>query len=1031
VYIADLSIKRPILMSMVLIVFVLFGGIAYFGLNLELTPEITLPVITVQTVYPGSGPKEIESQISRKIEDAISGVSEIDYIQSYSMESVSYVLVFFDMSKNVHQALQEVKDKVDPILNELPQDAERPVVQRFDPTALPVVEMVLSGNVDATELYDIADKQLRMKLSQIRGVADLSITGGREREIRIELDRQTVEQLGISLPRLSQILAAQNIEMPGGSIQRSSQEFSVRLEGNFDSVESIRSLEVPTANGMRRLGDIAVVRDIGEDVRKRTSFRNFREGTGDDNVVLLSVMRATGGNAVEIYDLLQEELPDLQAGLPDGCSLTVVNEGTSFTRDSVVDTLTNIVLGIILTSLILLFFLHDYKSTIIVALSMPMSIISTFLFIQIFDFSLNILSLMGLSTSVGILVTNSVVVLENIFRHKEMGHNKRESASKGTGEIALAVLASTLTNLMVFLPLATLSSVAGSMFKQFSLTVVFATIFSLIMSFTLTPMLASLILPESDRKKHPIGERLEKLFASWERVYGRLLAILLRSKKRGFGVIAATIGLFVLTMMFAGNIGFEFMGKMDEGYIGVRVELPTGYDLASTARTLRTLEDRIAQYPDISHCWTTLGTTGSTNVGVNLAYLKIKLVPADQRSSSTNDMVSALIEDFSDVPNAIIRVSSITSMQMGEGDIEFDLLGPNLDELEQIKNRLLPRITALPGIRNVNTSSRAGKPEITITPRRDVMAEAGVLMSDIALTLRGSIDGIVSSTIKEAGEEYDIRIVMSDESVDTPEEIGKIPVVAASGTYALEQLADLHFTEGYSTIVRKDRSREIKFSANIAPGFVMGDVMNEIDAIVAEQDLPKGYETRWSSMAKEMKSTTIDIARAFIIALLLTYMLLAAMLESLTQPLLILGTVPTALIGVVLSLLWTGATMNIISMLSIVMLIGIVVNNGILLLDYTNILVRERGIAAHDALLEACPTKLKPILMSTLAIILGMLPMALGMGASGSELRQPMGIVSIGGLLVSTIMSLVLIPVLYHLTHKTSTTPSTVIQDSK
>jgi HAE1 family hydrophobic/amphiphilic exporter-1 len=1018
------------MMTMVLIVFVLFGGLAFFGMNLELTPEVALPVITVQTVYPGSGPQEIESQISKKIEDAVSPVSEIDNMQSYSMESVSYVILQFAMSKDVNLAVQEVKDKVDAIINDLPDGVDRPIVQRFDPTAIPVVELILSGNVEATVLYDIADKQLSDRLSQVRGVANVEVTGGQEREIRIEVDNQTVQQHALSLQKLAGILSAQNMDMPGGNVQRSSQEFSIRLKGQFPSIESIRDTQIPTANGLMRLGDIATVADLGEDVRERTSFSDVRKGDGDDDVILLRVMKATDGNAVSIYEEIESRMEELQSSLPEGCEIHVVDQSATFTKSSVEDTFTNILLGIILTSLILLFFLHDYKSTIIVALSMPMSIISTFMFMEFFGFTLNIMSLMGLSTAVGILVTNSVVVLENIFRHKQLGHNKRESASKGTSEIALAVIASTLTNIMVFLPLATMSSIAGRFFQQFSLTVVFATIFSLIMSFTLTPMLASLILPEHDRKKHPLGERLERVFHSWELGYQRFLRTLLANKARGWMAVITAIILFVGTMMFAGNIGFEFMGTMDEGRIAVRVELPTGYDLNSTAEALSKIETRLHTYPEVSHTWTTFGTMGSTDVGSNLALMKVKLVDLDQRNRSTQKMIAALIEDCSDIPNASIRISMGSSLEFGEGDIQFNLIGHDLQKLEAIKAQLLPRFQEIPGIRNLNTSSRSGKPEITLTPKRERLARAGLMVSDLAMALRGSIDGLVGTAYKDHGEEYAIRVVASDESVDTPEEIGQIPVVSASGTYMLEQLADIEFTDGYSRILRKNRSRSILFTADVAEGYVMGDLTSEVNRILEEAELPSGYEIRWAGMAQEMSKTTADIIQAFIIALLLTYMLLAAMLESLTQPLMILGTVPFAMIGVVLALLSTNVSMNIISMLSIVMLIGIVVNNGILLLDYTNILVRDRGKNIHDALLEACPTKLKPIIMSTLAIILGMLPMAIGLGASGAELRQPMGVVSIGGLLVSTVMSLVLIPVLYNLSSRKSHT-STQTQDVK
>lgn len=1007
-------------MSMFLIVFVLFGALAYFGMNLELTPQIDFPMITVQTIYGGAGPAEIESQVTKKIEDAVSPISGIDYIQSYSMESVSFVLIAFDLTKDVNIGLNEVKDKVDGIANDLPGDADLPIIKKIDINALPVVNLVFSGPQPITELYDFTDRYLKNRLSQIEGVANVEVTGGQPREIRVEMDNKTVLQHSISLPQLARILAAQNMDMPAGNFKRESQDYSVRLKGEFDDIGTIRELEIPTGHGPRKLGDVAAIRDLGAEVTERTTYFNNSTKTGDDNVIQLGLVRASDGNAVHIYRALTAALPDIKRSLPDGASLEIVYDSAAMIGDSVNDTLMNIFLGVALTSLILLFFLHDYKSTIIVGLSMPMSLISTFLFMKRSGFTLNILSLMGLSTAVGILVTNSVVVLENIFRYKSLGRDSRESASKGTSEIAMAVIASAGTNLVVFLPLATMSSIAGQMFRQFSLTVVYATIFSLIMSFTLTPMLAALILPQRENKKHPIGQRLERIFSSWESAYKKLLKVLLTNKLRGGLVIVLSLILLGFSLILAGVIGFEFIPKMDEGTISVQVELPVGYKLEETASVMEVIEARIQKNEEVSHFWTTLGRISQTDQGSNLAALTIRLVDADQRNHYTTEINARMIHELSDIPNAKIRVTESSRMFSGRSDIEFFLLGQDLDSLEAINAKMLANLVTIPGLINLNSSSRAGKPEVTILPYRHKVAETGLSVADIALALRTSVAGMVTTHYKDRGEEYDIRVTMTDETVDSPEKIGSIPIVGAGGTFRLDQLADIKFTEGYSKILHRNRYKSIQFTCDVAQGYVMGDITNAIDATVNEMNLPAGYSISWGGMAKELTKTTRDILQAFIIAIILTYMLLAAMLESLTQPLLILGTIPLALIGVFGGLAMTGLSMNIISMLAIVMLVGIVVNNAILLLDYTNILVRQRGMNVHDALLEACPTKLKPIIMSSAAIILGMLPMALGIGVSGAELRQPMGVVSIGGLAVSSVLSLVIIPVLYNVVAKNS-----------
>jgi len=742
-----------------------------------------------------------------------------------------------------------------------------------------------------------------------------------------------------------------------------------------------------------------------------------------NEVVLLSLIKSSDGNTVKMADEVQRVLPVIEQDLPEGCRLTTVMDKSVFIRSAVEDTLGNILLGILLTGLVLLFFLHDLRSTLIVATAMPYSIISTFLFLQLSDFSFNIMTLMGLSTAVGILVTNSVVVIENIFRHKEMGHNRREAADKGTSEIAVAVIASTLTNLVVFLPIASMSSLVGQFFKEFALTVTYATIFSLIASFTVTPMLASLILPDKEVKKHPLGIRLEKMFLSWENTYKRWLQVILKNKARSWSVVIVSMVLFVLSLFVARQVGFEFMPLLDEGDINIEVELPQGYNLQQTAALVNTLEGRLKKHPEVKQILTTLGSISDLDVGTNLAIMRVKLVDVAERQWSSNQMASRFIKELSDVPNALIRVSPVSSMGSGQAPVQFYLLGQDVDKLENIKKQIVEKIKTIPGLENLNTSSRPGKPELTLVPDRKKIADAGLTVFDLAMTLRASVEGVVTTRYRESGNEYDIRLKLKERSVNSPEKIGALTVVSRTGRYQLGQLAEVRYTQGYSKILHKDKYKSIEFSAYNGPGHPLGDIVNEINRRTAQIDIPAGYKIDWGGNAKMMKDTAQDMLRTFIIAFLLTYMLLAAILESLTQPLLILGTVPLALIGVFLSLFITGQTMNTVSMMAIVMLLGIVVNNAILIMDYANIL-RRRGMGVKEALIEASPTKLKAIIMATVAIILGMAPMALGVGAAGVEFRQPMGIVSIGGLLVSGVLTLFVIPALYYLTTKEQKAPA-------
>jgi HAE1 family hydrophobic/amphiphilic exporter-1 len=816
---------------------------------------------------------------------------------------------------------------------------------------------------------------------------------------------------------LSQILSAQNQDIPGGQFQRQSQEYSSRVKGKFQSIDQLKNLEIPTATGTKRLDRIANIVDSGVEVKVRSTYFNGLTDSKEDNVVMLSIIKASDGNTVKMARDIRKVLPEIKEELPNNVQLDLVTDRSEFINASVEDTLTNIALGILLTALVLLFFLHDLRSTLIAALSMPFSIISTFLLLDFSGFSINIMSLMGLSTSVGILVANSIVVLENIFRHKAMGNNKREAAGKGTSEVVVAVIASAMTNIVVFVPIANMSSLIGQFFREFAMTVAYATVFSIIVSFTLTPMLASIILPEHDTKKHKIGDWLERMFKSWENSYQKILGMVIKNRLTSGITVAVSVILFFLSFFVAAQLSFEFFPATDEGIVDIELELPQGYNLNETANILEKIETKVTSHNEVKHILTQIGKINDLNQGTNLALMKIELVDVEQRVITTQEMVSALIRELSEIPNSIIRIKIGSSFQAGEAPITFYLQGNELDQLEVIKRDLYSKIKDIPGIANLNTSSRAGKPEITLTPDRIKMAEAGLTVFDLAMTLRASMEGLTTTRYSEEGEEYDIRIKLNDSSVDSPEKIGNLAVMTPTGRFKMNQLAEVKFTEGYSRILHSEKAKTIQFTAEVLPGFALGDVTSEINNEIENLQLSGGYSVKWTGEAEMMMEAMLDMGFAFLLAFLLTYMLLAAILESFTQPLMILSTIPLAMIGVFIGLYVTGLNLGVMGMLAIVMLIGIVVNNAILILDYTNVLVRK-GSTVKDALLEAAPTKLKPILMSTIAIILGMAPMALGIGSAGKEFRQPIGVVSIGGLIVSGILTLYVIPAVYQLVHR-------------
>ncbi|MCJ7553011.1 MAG: efflux RND transporter permease subunit [Ignavibacteriaceae bacterium] len=1015
---AKISINRPVMTTMGLLVFVIFGAIAFFGLNLDLQPDVEIPFVTIQTIYPGAGPKEVETLISKRLEDAISTVTGIERIESYSLDGASIVIIEFKIGKDVDVANQEIKDKVDATLNDLPEDAQKPIVQKVDFKAFSVLDVVLSGNLDPRQLYEIADKTLKDRFSQIEGVANVEIAGGQEREIRIVLDNKTVFENTISLPQLTQILAAHNMDIPGGYFQIKDQEYTVRLDGEFSSPEMIKEIEIPTAFGPKKLRQVADVIDSGKDIRQRTIYNNVKQGFRNTNVVRLGIIKSADGNVVDVARAIHESLPEISQSLPEGCDLEVVKDASEYVQSAVNDTMSNIILGVILTAIVLFIFLHDFRSTIIVALSMPVSIISTFLLIQMAGLSLNMMTLMGLSVSVGVLVANSIVVIENIFRYKGLGKSTKEASFIGTSEVMVAVLASTLTNIVVFLPIANMSSLVGQWLKELALAAVFATIFSLIMSFTLTPMLASLILPESIKPTwfSKFMYRFEKKNIDY---YKNLLSKVLSTKLRSFIIVIAAFVLFVITMIALGpKLGFEFMPTMDNGRIKIEAEMPEGYNLAETEKLMEEIENRVKKHPEVMRMLTTLGKKSNVDVGANMAYMDIQLVDVKERSRRIEEIISVFVRDLAAVPNAKIKVDLGSTMGGGGAPVQFFLLGQDLEQMDAIKNRVMEKIKDVPGLINLDQSSRAGKPEITVVPRREKLVDAGITVADLAFTLRSSVEGLQSSKYRELGNEYDITVTLNDESVNAPDKIGNITIATQRGSFRLSQLADIKFTTGYTKILHRDKFTSIMFTGSPAAGVPLGNVTGEIDKRLAEIDLPSGYQFKWGGNVKMMNEMISDMFFAFFLAFLLTYMLLAAILESFWQPVLIMLTVMLALIGVIASLYITNIAFGITSLMAIIMLIGIVVNNAILILDYTNQLRREEGKTPKEALIEACPTKLKPIIMSTTAIILGMLPLALGIGDAGAEMRVPLGVVAIGGLAISTILTLIVIPAFYYITSK-------------
>ena len=1012
-HIVDLSIKRPVTILMGSLALVFFGILAYFNLPVLLLPETAVPVVTIQTVYPGASPLSIETQLTKKIEEQIFSIGELDSITSYSLDSVSIVAANFREGKDENLALQEVKDAIDALAADLPAAARKPVISKVNLTSgTPVMDIIIEGDMNSMELYEYASSVVKDQLAQVPGVGNIELSAGEEREIKVELHHTPVFERFLPVEQVAGILARANLELPGGNLVFEGQDIPVRFKGEFTSVEEIEDIDIPTRAGVFKLRQLADIYDSSSIVRERTIFYDNEAGKRKDNALLVRVMKNPTANTVSVIDGVIKRIPRIEKNSGNKIRLNVIREDAGFIRDSVNDTLGNIVMGVILTALVLLFFLHDWRSTIIISIAMPFSIISTFFVMQFMHISINVLSLMGLSCAVGTLVANSVVVLENIFRHKEQGLSSAEAASAGTKEVIMAVIASTATNVAVFVPLGGMAGAMGQILSSFAYTVVISTVFSIIVSFTVTPLLASRLIPESEKKEGKFSLKLEGFIKKLENLYEKSIAFLVMRKRNAAVLIAAVFVLFILSVKGFSLIEMEMIPKSDGGKIYVTAELPQGSSLEMTAAVLTEIERRLAGYKEARSILTILGNAGGMNRDVSVAQVNISLVPKRSRTRSNDALAAAMTKTLSDIPGAVIKVTAPTEIALAEGaPVDLFLKGPDSVVLQKIGDELHGRIAAIQGITNAAINTKSGKRELVFEPNRKHIFQDGLTVQTVAMTLRGAIDGIVSTTYREGGMEYDIRVKMSEESLKDIEDIRNIPVIANSGIFPLSRYADVHFENGYNMIMRVDKQRAIELTAEILPGYAQSAMLTQVMRTVSEIDIPAGYSISQAGLSDSMTESIVSMAVVFITAILLVYMLLAAILESVVQPLFILSTIPLSLIGVTAGCLFTGTVLNNIAMIGIVMLVGIVVNNAILILDYYNQLKRQ-GLSIQDALLRACPAKLKAILMSNIAIILGTIPMALGIGESLAEMRKPMGIVVAGGVISSMIMTLWLIPCL-------------------
>ncbi len=1013
--ISELSVRRPVTILMMVLIILTLGVVAYSKLQVDLYPEIEVPVAIVSTGYDGVGPQEIETLISKPLEQSLSTVSNIKAISSVSMEGSSIVIVEFDFGVDMDFASLEIREKVDQVKRFLPEDAETPLVIRIDPNAFPIMLLSFTNGEDLTELQTLIEDKIQNRIERIEGVASVNISGGYEDEIKIKVSQNKLSGYGLTLDTIGSTIRSENLNLPGGEVYKGDREVLVRTTGEFESLDEIKDLPIVLpSGGVIYLGDIA---NVSMDKKDITSI-NRMNGKAS---ITMSILKESNANTVLVAEKVKDELEKIEKDFPEITIKSILDQ-SKFINGSISNTTRSAVFGGILAIVILYLFLRNIRSTFIIATAIPVSIIATFSILFFAGITINLMTLGGLALGVGMLVDNAIVVLENIYRFREEGYSRIESAKLGAQEVGMAVLASTLTTIAVFLPIVFTEGLASTLFKELALTVTFSLVASLLMSLTLVPMLASKILKvEKKHKKRRFGlftkifDIFEYFFERIERIYKKLLKGAIVRRKTTI-IIAFLI--FVVSIASIPFVGTEFFPAMDEGTVSISIELPTGSSLDDTNEIATKIEKLIMDIPEIDMINVAVGGEGGFSLvnssSANEASINVVLVDLDERERSSNEVGEEIRKLIADISGAKIEVSATSGGMGGPGGgspISIEIKGDDLEVLKQISEDFVNIVSSVEGTREVKSSYEEGKPEVRIVLDRKIASRFGLTAGQVANSVRTAISGSIVTQYKYQGTEIDVKIMGDDKIKENLYNLENLMIPTPFGNNVpLSQIADLKMTKGPVTIDRNDQVRTVTITSAIA-GRDLGSISREINEKINGYEMPNGYDYDFGGEREDMINSFRDLALALVLAILLVYMILASQFESLLHPFLIMFTVPLAIAGGSLGLFITGRTLSVPSIIGSIMLAGIVVNNAIVLVDYINIL-RGKGMDRDEAILKAGPTRLRPILMTTLTTVLGLLPLSLGIG-EGAEAQAPMATVVIFGLILSTLLTLVFIPVMY------------------
>jgi hydrophobic/amphiphilic exporter-1 (mainly G- bacteria), HAE1 family len=1023
---SSFSIERPITTYIMAAVAVLMGAISFYRLPVDLMPESEYPTISVRTGYPGVGPEEIETIISRPMERTLTSAPGVDRIMSTSSEGSSSIRVMFTWGTNLDEAANEIRARIDRVRGTLPPEVEPPTLYKFDASQSPIMFLSLSGDMDPRTLRQFAEDEIQYRIERVPGVAAVDVRGGLKREIHVDLILEKIKALDLSLAQVVSAIRAENMNLPVGPVNEGRYELLIRTQGEFENVDQIRNMVVAVRNGVPvYVKDIAFVDDSWEEVRSLVRI-DGRPG------IRMSVRKQSGSNTVEVADNVNKELDRINRELP-GVSVIATMDSARFIKSAIANVRESAIYGSILAILILFIFLRNVVSTLIITISIPITIIATFALLYYYNFTLNTMSFGGLALGVGMIVDNAIVLLENIFRHREAGKERKEAALIGTREVAMAITASTLTSVAVFVPLIFLTGMSGIMFRQLSYVVIFFQIFSLFMGLTLVPVLCSKYLrvrPVSEAR-HPMLNHItlagQRLLDKLDEKYQSGIHWALDHRK---SVVLVSVALMAATLPLVPVIGVELMPETDEGEVRVRVEMPTGTRIDATDEVCRRIESLVVrEVPETEHIQTEVGGTSFWETSsTHIADIRLTLKDRNERTRSTQEIAAAIRQKLPPMPGILIRTRAGGNrmFRMGnenEDRLSVEVRGFDIREASELANQVKTVMERTPGVVDAQISRREGMPEMLVHIDRDKASLMGLSVAQLANTLRTAVGGTRASVFREGGDEFNIQVRLQERDRNDLNQIAQVPIAAPvlgleevrsrSRTLPVSSVIQTERVEGPVSIERRDQERIITVSANLA-NRDMGSVASDINDGFQNLKIPSNFYLLFGGELEEKERAFRELLFSLILAIALVYAVMAAQFESFRDPLIIMFSIPLAGVGVALALFLTNTVFNMQAFIGLIMLAGIVVNNAIVLIDYTNLLRREYGHSLREAIELGGRRRLRPILMTTLTAILGLIPMAMGFG-EGGEVQSPMARVVIGGLTTSTLITLIFIPVLYYI----------------